>query len=182
MKKDMLNYYWDTIPTSKDKAISYAALSALWNMNRRSVRQTLHKLSEFDSGDNYILIRSGRNKGFYKTDDIDIIERYRRECVNKARSNFAPLKKIDKVLSHERESMQVDFANNLRLQRTAHGMKQQDVVEALKPFDCGVDISLLSKFENSVCIPSPYQLYLLSRIYHCEPSDLLDYNLVMGIV
>lgn len=90
--------YWDDIPIGRAKALTYADLMEKWHMNERNVRKILHELSYFDSGDNFILIRSSQGKGFYKTDNIDEILRYKKECTNRARRTFAPLKKIRRVL------------------------------------------------------------------------------------
>lgn len=93
-----LEYYWNSIPIGKDKAITYPELCELWRMSERTVRRTLHDLSYWDNNDPYILIRSGRGKGFYRTTDETEIELYRRECMNKAKRMFAPIRKIKRVM------------------------------------------------------------------------------------
>lgn len=95
--------YWDDIPVGRENAITYPELQSKWECGERTVRQILHDLSYADNGDNMILIRSSASKGLYKTDNIDIIERYKKECINRARNNFAPLRKIRRVLK-EREN------------------------------------------------------------------------------
>lgn len=174
----MLAEYWDDLPTGRENAASYSDLCELWGMEKRKVRETLHALSLYDSGDNYILIRSCRGKGFYKTDDIEEITAYKKECVNKAKSNFAPLKKINRILDNV-ENKQIDFYNNLKNARIAKGLTQSEVVKAVKTADSSINVALLSKFENSVCIPTPYQLCLFARVYGCTPSELINYNLLL---
>lgn len=95
---DKLIAYWESIPIGKDNAITYPQLCRRWNCNERKVRYILNDLSRFDNGDNYILIRSSHGKGFYKTDNIEEIERYKRECTNRAKSLFSTLKKARRVL------------------------------------------------------------------------------------
>lgn len=95
---DKLSYYWSCLPTSKEAAITYPELCVMWNCTERKVRYILHELSYYDNGDNLILIRSSHGKGFYKTDDVQEIEKYKKECVNRARHTFAPLRKINRVL------------------------------------------------------------------------------------
>ena len=68
MNESRFQFYWDDIPNVKEEAVTYAELTMWWNTNEREVRRILHELSCYDNGDNYILIRSGQNKGFYKTD------------------------------------------------------------------------------------------------------------------
>jgi hypothetical protein len=89
---------WNDIPVGRENAITYSELCLKWECSERKVRSILHKLSYLDTGDDYILIRSSHGKGFYKTDDISEIERYRKECVNRARHTFAPLRKIRRVI------------------------------------------------------------------------------------
>jgi len=98
MENAKLALYWQQIPIGKQNAITYPQLCAIWNMSERQARKTLHELSLYDNGDQYILIRSSKGKGFYKTDDEHEIEIYKRECLNKGRSVFAPVKKINRVL------------------------------------------------------------------------------------
>lgn len=175
----MLEYYWNTLPIGKENAVYYDTLCDLWGMNKRKVRQTLHDLSLYDSGDNFILIRSGSGKGFYRTDDIKTIQAYRKECISKAKSNFAPLKKINRVINDD--DTQLSLHNNMRNARINKGLKQKEVVEELRKHDKGIDEALLSKFENSVCIPTPYQLCLFARIYDCNPSELINTDLLYEI-
>ena len=89
---------WKDLPTKKEDAITYPELCELWGCSERQVRYVLHELSRMDNGDNYVLIRSSRGKGFYKTDNVQEIEQYRIECTNRAKRTFAPLRKIRRIL------------------------------------------------------------------------------------
>ena len=167
--------YWDDIPIGKENAITYPELCKLWECSERAARERLHELSREDNRDEYILIRSSSGKGFYKTDDKTEIKAYKRECLNKGRSVFAPIKKINRVLNANTE--QYSFINNLRVVRESQGMKQSEVCKLMKKQGAKVDKSLLSKIENSVVLPTPYQIILLSQIYGVEPLELLNVNL-----
>lgn len=100
---ELLSYYWNCIPEGKENAITYQQLCIKWDCNERKVRQILHELSYNDNGDNLILIRSSHGKGFYKTDNIAEINRYRQEITNRARHTFAPLRKIRRVMKEREE-------------------------------------------------------------------------------
>lgn len=100
----MLEAYWESIPIGRENAISYPALCAKWGMNERKVRQVLHDLSRWDNEDNYILIRSSSCKGFYRTDNMQEIARYRKECTSRAKRTFAPLGKIRRVMKESEEA------------------------------------------------------------------------------
>lgn len=93
-----MELYWNDIPAGRENAITYPELCEKWKCTPRKVRYILHELSYWDNGDNMILIRSSHGKGFYKTDDVADIERYKRECTNRARRTFAPLRKIRRVM------------------------------------------------------------------------------------
>lgn len=96
-----LELFWSDIPIGKENAITYPELCEKWGMNERAVRARLHDLSYLDNNDKYILIRSSFGKGFYRTDDVAEIEKYKRECSNRARRTFAPLRKIRRVLKEQ---------------------------------------------------------------------------------
>lgn len=175
MNEYRLEAYWNDIPIGKNNAATYAELKMWWNLNEREVRRALHELSSFDNGDNYVLIRSGKSKGFYKTDDQKEIETYKRECLNKGRSVFAPVKKINRIL--KANAAQFSIENNLRIIREERQLKQSAVCEFMQAFDEAFDVSMLSKMENGRCLPTPFQLAKLSEIYGCAASDLIQADL-----
>ena len=169
-------HYWNTIPVGKENAIEYSDLCLLWGVTYRNARKILQELGKFDNGDNYILIRSGTGKGFYRTDESSTIKRFKKECLNKGRSMFAPIKKINRVL-HTQEDMQFNICNNLRDVRIARNIKQTEVVKYVQKFDKRFDVSLLSKMENGVIIPHPIHLHYMAEFYGCEPHELICMDL-----
>lgn len=95
---DNLEIYYNDIPVGKENAVTYSELKAKWNCSERKVRYILHELSYWDNNDKYIIIRSSHGKGFYKTDNIAEIERYKKEVTNRASHTFKALKKVRRVL------------------------------------------------------------------------------------
>lgn len=177
MDKKTFEFYWSMIPVGKENAVSYAELELGWGAKEREVRQILHDLSAYDNGDDYILIRSSKKGGgFYKTDNADDLKSYRQECLNKGRSTFAPVKKINRVLNNNTE--QIEIINNLRVMREAAGLKQTEVCDRMKHFDQSFDCSMLSKMENGVCLPTFIQCQKLAEIYCCQPNELIRYDLM----
>ena len=175
MNENRFELYWNDIPTVKEKAVTYEELMMWWNEDKREVRKILQALSSFDNGDNYVLIRSSKSKGFYKTDDKEVIEKYKKECLNKGLSVLAPIKKINRIFAENTEQYSIE--NNLRIFREELKLKQLQVVEYMQQFDTGFDVPMLSKMENGVCMPTPYQLSKLSQFYCCEPTDLINADL-----
>lgn len=165
-------FYWNMIPIGKENAIDYPTLAAEWNKTERAVRQILHELSRYDNGDNYVLIRSGSGKGFYKTDDEETITAYKTECLNKGKSVFAPVRKINRILNGNAEQFNLD--NNLRVMRESRKLTQDYVCDYIKRFDVDFDKSMLSKFENGACLPTPYHLSKLAQLYGCTVGELID--------
>lgn len=106
-------------------------------------------------------------------DLLCILKAYKKECLNKGRSNFAPVKKINRVLNSLSDDLQVSFFNNLRTARLTAGLKQEDVVKEMQRFDARFNVSILSRFENGICLPTPYQLAQLARIYDVQPHELV---------
>ncbi len=172
MDEMRLELYWMDIPVGKSNAVDYAELSKRWGKTDRAIRSILHLLSAFDNGDDYVLIRSSKSKGFYKTDDPVEIEAYKAECLQKGRSVFAPVKKINRVLSNNAE--QFTFENNLRTVREMRGLQQKEVVEFLKQYDTAIDAPMLSKMENGVCLPTPFQLVKLAALYGVPAYELIN--------
>lgn len=170
MNKTPLEAYWNAIPVGKENALTYTDLRIRWNCSERRARSILHELSLYDSGDDFILIRSSKNKGFYRTDDKEEMKAYKRECLAKGRSIFAPVKKINRVLNED--DVQFSFTNNLRVIRESCGLTQAEVCEAIN--DIGLDKFLLSKMENSICYPTPYQAHRLAALYGCTERELID--------
>lgn len=101
-----LQDYWESLPIGKEEAAAYPELMAKWGMGERAVRATLHALSAYDAGDGLVLIRSARNKGFYRTADPEEMKAYRKECLAKGRSIFAPVRKINRILGPELDPAQ----------------------------------------------------------------------------
>lgn len=177
MDNQLLEVYWSELPTGKENAVTYPILCVMWGRDARTIRSILHELSSFDNGDDFVLIRSSKSKGFYKTNDEDEIRAYRKECLNKGRSIFAPIKKCNRILNNSAD--QFGFFNNLRVMRESREMKQTEVCRIMKESDPAFDASLLSKMENSVCMPTFKQLAQLAHIYGCMPSELICMDLSM---
>lgn len=175
MDKQHLEMYWNCLPIGRENAVDYPTLCVTWGMTERTVRGILHDLSLYDNGDDYVLIRSSKSKGFYKTDDKGDIIAYRKECLNKGRSVFAPVKKCNRILNGA--TGQLELFNNLRAVREGLGLKQREVCKQMKKYDRAFDVSLLSKMENGVCLPTAAQLTRIAHIYGCEPSELVRMDL-----
>lgn len=180
MNKDLqktvsIERYWLSLPTGKENAVDYPTLCKMWDKCEREARRILHDLSLYDNGDDFVLIRSGKTKGFYKTDNKDEIAAFRRECLNKGRSVFAPVRKCNRILKVNTE--QFEFFNNLRTVREAVGMSQVEVVRKMREIDIHFDAPLLSKMENGVCMPTQRQTEKLAEIYGVEPSEIVRVEL-----
>lgn len=171
MSEKTLAEYWNDIPIGNKNAVTYEYLCEKWCTSDREVRKILHDLSCCDNGDDYVLIRSSASKGFYKTDEKNALEAYKQECLNKGKSIFAPVRKINRLLKGN--DTQLSFINNLRQRRTELEMKQQDVCKRMWIVDPAFNVTLLSKMENGICLPTAQQLEELAEIYTCKPSDLI---------
>lgn len=169
-----IDWYWASIPIGVQHAVSYDDLEDMWRMSKREVRKTLADLSRLDNGDNHILIRSSKGKGFYRSDDPEEIADYKRECRSRALNTFAPLKKINRVLRIlDAESVNCSLFNNLQGMRQARGLSQAAVIMRLRARGYEIDVSLLSKIENGYVLPTPALLSALADIFDCEACELV---------
>lgn len=171
---------WESIPVGKENAISYGDLCAMWKMGERAARNLLHRLSYFDNGDDYVLIRSAHGRGFYRTDNTEEIQRFRQECLNRGRNCFAPVKKINRILNND--NRQLDIINNLRNIRKEREMSQKQVCDFMRVIDRGFDEPLLSKMENGVVLPTPKQLERLAEYYGVTAHELIDLDTCLSMM
>lgn len=168
-----LEFFYNDIPIGAENAISYDELCARWKKDKREVRRILHDLSLYDNLDDFVLIRSGQGKGFYKTNDENTLLAYKKECLQKGRSNFAPIKKINRILKGNAQALQESVFNNLKAVRVERGLSQTEVCFRLRQCGIAVDAPALSKLENGAFLPTPYILSKLAEIYGVEPFELV---------
>ena len=167
-------FYWQDIPVGKENAVTYEDIAASWGIKeKRKIRSILHELQCHDNGDDFVLIRSSKTKGFYKTNDENEITAYKAECLSKGKSIFAPVRKINRILKCNEDALQGSIFNNLRSVRVTKGITQPTVVKAMREFDTAFDVPMLSKMENGVVLPTPYQLAHLANIYNVDTTDLI---------
>lgn len=179
-KIERLEVYWNSLPIGREYATNYKELMTMWRKDERAVRRLLHELSGYDNGDNYILVRSARNKGgFFRTDDTEIIKQYRVECLNKGRSVFAPVKKINRVLNCS-DASQMHIYNNLQAMRQSKGLTQNDVCNFMRNYDTAIDTAMLSKMENGVCLPTPDQVQKFAELFECRTDEVLNFDVFEG--
>lgn len=93
---------WDSLPVGRCNAITYGELCSMWGVSKRVARKYLHDLGALDNGDNLVLIRSGKGRGFYRTDNPAEIRAYRAECIAKGKSIMSAAKKCSRVLRDSR--------------------------------------------------------------------------------
>ena len=115
LTNEQLAKYWRDIPNDDDIInamknadfdtwpVLYTDLCEKWHCSARRVRDILAALSWYDNGDEYILIRSSSNCGFYKSKKPEVIAAYRREVYNRAMNTLKPLKKIKRVLNRNEQ-------------------------------------------------------------------------------
>lgn len=94
------DWYWATLPVGKENAYTYSYLCTIWGCSERHVRKILQELSNYDNGDNYVLIRSSHGKGFYLSDDVQEIALYLRECESRAKNIFRTVKKARRIVKN----------------------------------------------------------------------------------
>ena len=163
---ELLNYYND-IPIGKRNAITKEALMAKWHMSERAVRNIIRELRLQDFGDDYVVISLSSGKGYYKSDDTDDLIAFKKEVTNRGRHTFAPLRKVNRILSG-----QVNLVNNLQEMRKAKGITGKQAVEYVRRVDKNFNKVILSQIENGKCGPTNQQLALLAELYESTPEEL----------
>ena len=92
--------YYNDIPVGKENAITKYRLAANWHVSERSARKIIQELRAADFGDEYVIVSSSSGRGYYKTDNLEEIEKFKREVMNRAKHTFLPLKKVNRILGH----------------------------------------------------------------------------------
>ena len=65
------------------------------------------------------------------------------------------------------------MTNSLKMARLDANLKGSDVIKELKKLDRRFDKSLLSKIENGLCLPTPDQVRVLTKLYNKPINDLI---------
>lgn len=90
-----LDELYNDIPVGKENAISREQLACKWGCDLRRVRGLIAKMRNTDNGDCYIIVSSStKQKGYYKTDNIDDIKEFEKEVLNRGKHTFYPLRKV----------------------------------------------------------------------------------------
>lgn len=166
-----MNHY-ESIPIGKENAISREALCALWGKNARSVRRTIEKLRRHDNGDDFVIVSTAHQAGYFRSNDREDIVAFKAEVTRRGKHTFRPLHKVNRILGvHEN---QLSTTNQLKMARIEANMKAVEVVTELKRLDDRFDASLLSKIENGLCMPTPDQMKVISRLYNRPLDDFID--------
>ena len=101
-----MNEYYKDIPIGRENAITRAELAKKWGVSDRIARHIVAKLRAEDNGDGFVIVAFSSRRGYYRTNDIREIRRFKHETIKRARNTFAPLKKVRRVLK-EREACEV---------------------------------------------------------------------------
>ena len=88
------------IPIGAENAITRAELARKWGVNDRTARERIAALRADDNGDEYVIVSHSRGgvRGYYRTNDPEVIKRYVNEVHSRARNTFLPLRKARRVL------------------------------------------------------------------------------------
>lgn len=88
----------EDIPVGRANAILKSDLRNLWKMDERTVRATIARMRQ-EPGDRYAILSSSTSPaGFWRSDDIDEIERFISETTSRARNTLAALEDAKRVL------------------------------------------------------------------------------------
>lgn len=62
--------------------------------------------------------------------------------------------------------------NNIAYFRAKEGLTQADVTRELQKYDKRIDSSMISRFENELCYPTPLIMRCLCNLFDCLPEEL----------
>lgn len=166
----MINYY-ESIPIGKDNPILRAELCILWKMSDRQVRNTVAKLRSQDNGDDFVIVSTSDNAGYYRSDDRLDINKFKQQTLKRGKRTFLPLKKVNRILNIHQN--QTSINNVLKMARIEAQLTTDEVVKELCKVDVRFDKSLLSRIENGLCLPTLNQIAVLTTLYNQPINDLI---------
>lgn len=175
-----LEEMYESIPIGKRNAVTKEQLVEMWGYSsERGVRKTIERLRAMDNGDNYVILSSSHNKGFYRTDNVDEILAFKKETTNRARHTFRPLRKANRILK-DMDSMQLEIVppNRLKEAREAAGLKAKDVISTIQQYDPNFNKVIMSMIENNKAYPTATQLAVMSRLYNQSTADLIGMEIM----
>jgi len=168
--------YYESIPIGRQNAVSRLELSILWNVSDRWVRRIIKDLRASDNGDDFVIVSTSHQSGYYRSNERDDIILFKEEVSKRAKHTFIPLRKVNRILGVHEE--QASFTNNLKMARMEAKLKGDDVIPYFKKIDPRFDKSLLSKIENGLCMPNPNQLVIMSKLYNKTIEELIGFSIV----
>lgn len=170
---------YNSIPIGRENAISKEALQKRWGLqNERAVRQEISELRKIDNGDDFVIVSTSSCRGFYRTNDKKEILKYKTETVNRAKHTFAPLKKVNRILSEVDTQLEFIPPNRLKEAREAAGLQAKEVVPIIQQHDPSFNKVTMSMIENNKALPTALQLSIMSRLYKSTPADLIGMDIV----
>lgn len=173
-----MNHY-ESIPIGKENAISKHELCRLWQKDERQVRRIVEQLRKHDNGDDYVIVSTAHRAGYYRTDNRSQIKAFKNEVTRRGKHTFRPLRKVNRILGVDEQ--QISFTNNLKIARMEARLKGDEVIRELRKLDKRFDKSLLSKIENGLCMPTPEQLQIMSKLYQKTIEELTGLSIVESI-
>ena len=66
--------------------------------------------------------------------------------------------------------------NNLKAAREEMGLKQAELAALVQSVDSRIDVGMISRFENGVCLPTPIVARALARHLQASVVDLFSEN------
>lgn len=165
-----MNHY-ESIPIGKSNPILRTQLCVLWNMSDRQVREKIAHLRSNDNGDDFVIVSTSNNAGYYRSDDRKDIDAFKQQTLKRGKKTFLPLKKVNRILgTHENQS---SINNVLKMARIEAQLSTDEVVKELCKVDVRFDKSLLSRIENGLCLPTLKQIAVLTTLYNQPINDLI---------
>lgn len=170
---------YNSIPVGRENAISKEALQKMWGLqNERAVRREILELRKIDNGDDFVIVSTSSCRGFYKTNNKNEILKYKNETMSRAKHTFAPLKKVNRILSEVDTQLELIPPNRLKEAREAAGLQAKEVIPIIQEQDPSFNKVTMSLIENNKALPTALQLSVMSRLYKKTPAELIGMDIV----
>ena len=164
-----------SIPKGRSNAITTAALCARFKVSPASLKRGINRLRNTDDGDDFIILST--RDGYFKSDDLEEIAAYVKECRAQILTLFSMMRKARRILrgSASANAAVPEYPCNIQNMRLARGMTQGEFVTAVNrelPDGLTFDKVTLSFMENGRAILAPRYIEAVTNVLECDILDI----------
>jgi hypothetical protein len=97
------------IPIGYENAISREALAAKWGVSDRAARRIIERMRDEETEEPYIIASTAHQSGYWRTNKLAELDRYEREVIARAGTQFKRLQAVSAVRQRVSGQMRMEL-------------------------------------------------------------------------